>query len=504
MALATSPSISRHSGQIVVALRSRVCRAVTLRLLVIAIVCGFFAGLTNPLTVAAQGGGWTPPAILPMLEEPPEELSNLGTSLVVDTTGIAHLMWRGHPRSTGPNGFLYYYSRWNGQSWSKAIDVFAASAGVALSAPVLVASPDGRLHLFWAIPNGILRSWSWSTSAPSAKAWAASELVIGDPSSKIADMDVELDSTGIFHIVYAVNGDSVHYVQSVDDGVTWTNPSAVSQIAYGLSSWRPKLDVGGDGRIHVIWTEYTPEAGFYQSVGVYYAQSVDSGATWSDPHQAGGFAHSDGNVLASDDGTVFLAWNGGVAAAGGRFLQVSRDGALTWDPPVQFSRWVGQAGYPSMVVDSQGVLHILETGGGYSIWDKGRLLPEQMIYDPPNQAEDSRLALLNGNQLMAVLVPYGGRLYYTTRFLPLPAIPTVLPPIHALTPTPITGNQESASPAVTALAAALTPTTSLTALVSTQPDLQSASSVAPLITSFGLTVALLAGVMVVQLRKRRK
>jgi hypothetical protein len=285
--------------------------------------------------------------------------------------------------------------------------------------------------------------------------------------------------------------------------MNWSEPVAVIRGGDANTASAPRLDIGPDGRIHVVWDQYLSEVGAASSNEVYYAQSAAAGVDWSEPRQLGGLANRGGNVLAAEDGTVYLAWQAGVfSPTAGRFLQRSTEAGNTWEAPVNFSHIGGQSGYPCLALDSQGTLHILTGDGEYASWDGWSITKPVDLRPLLEQTERARLTIVNGNQLLVVIGPFWSPgLYYTVKQLPAPALPTATLPSRALdseTPTP------AASLEVTASAEAPTATTAVEDFGAVPPE-RSATSFAPtLAVSVGLSLALVAAVVLVQLRRHHR
>ncbi|MBI4454502.1 MAG: hypothetical protein HY644_01240 [Acidobacteria bacterium] len=83
-----------------------------------------------------------------------------------------------------------------------------------------------------------------------------------------------LDSKGILHLAYGLGNDA-YYVQSRDGGRTFTNPvrlnQRVSTVTVG-GERGPKLALGKDGMIHVVWLGHYQRGG-----GIWYTRSFNNG-----------------------------------------------------------------------------------------------------------------------------------------------------------------------------------------------------------------------------------
>lgn len=448
-------------------------------------------GLGNPSTLAAHAQsnmGWSEPAILFA-----DMVNSYKSSLVADQFGAAHLIW------AVPDDATYYYSRWNGEEWTTPIDVIAIPGdGELVGVPELVAASDGKLHLFWALEN-IMHSWAWADAADSARAWSTPEVIVFPEGFGAGPMGAREDLIGGLHLVYAVGRGNVYYVHS-DDGLHWSEPSIVSQVIPDVNTSAPKLDIGQDGRVHVVWNEWPTDGGPAQSNQVYYTHSADGGETWTSPRQLGGLADSGGNVLADEKGTVYLAWQAGISSSSeGRFLQRSTDGGDNWETPVNFGRLKGQSGAPSMALDSAGTLHLITGDGEYVYWDSQGISQPLDLRPLYEQTENSRLVVVHGNQVLAVIIPFFSEgLYYSVRQLPLPAAPADKPPMqvtHAVTSTVVA----EVTPIPTGVAIATVSHT----IASATTDRPRGSFVPALLLSVGLSLLLVVTVFIGQTSRRR-
>jgi hypothetical protein len=417
-----------------------------------------------------------------------------GSTLVADRYGAAHLVW------TLSDGQTYYYSRWDGTGWTIPIDILVATDDVELGPPVVVATTDGRLHLFWG-QDYVMHSWAWSMDAAnSARAWSAPEVVVVPNGLAQGRMDAKEDRFGVLHLVYAVRPGGVYYVHSEDAGLNWSEPAAVSKGTSDTIASAPRLDIGVDGRIHVVWDEWPSDGDPARLSEVHYAYSADGGEDWSNPQQLGEVADRGGNVLTREDGTVYLAWQAGTGSSRvGRFVQRSIDGGNTWEAPVNFSQLMGQSGYPCMALDSEGTLHIITGDGEYAFWE-GRLISTPVDLRPlPEQTENARLTIVNGNQLLVVIGPFWSPgLYYTVKQLPLPAQPTATPlnPVAMILPTSAAAVEETLTNSAPITGTALWNTNASPA------DSSTSSTMPVLILSAGLSLALVVGVIIVRLWRR--
>jgi len=114
---------------------------------------------------------------------------------------------------------------------------------------------------------------------------------------------------------------NVMFSRSTDGGVSWSTPVRVNDDP-GTSAWQwfGTMSVAPDGRIDVVWLDTRDNPGTYLS-SLYYAYSVDGGATWSqnerlsmafDPHIGWPQQDKMGDYfdMVSDENGANLAWAG--------------------------------------------------------------------------------------------------------------------------------------------------------------------------------------------------
>ena len=91
--------------------------------------------------------------------------------------------------------------------------------------------------------------------------------------------DVVMDAKGVLHMVYGLEHHA-YYVRSTDNGGTFTPPVKVDStglVETKMGERGPKLAVGSDGSIHVVWMdEWAPGVKTF----VRYSRSLDGGKSF--------------------------------------------------------------------------------------------------------------------------------------------------------------------------------------------------------------------------------
>ena len=121
--------------------------------------------------------------------------------------------------------------------------------------------------------------------------------------------DVVVGPDRAVNMVYGL-GDKAWFVRSIDDGRTFSEPVAVNatgKVQLTMGERGPKLALGGDGVVHVIWADrWAPGV----KVQVRYARSTDGGKVFSEPRQLSAKPGMDGvTVAANGKGDVIGFWH---------------------------------------------------------------------------------------------------------------------------------------------------------------------------------------------------
>lgn len=275
-----------------------------------------------------------------------------------------HALWSQSPRSAEGNlDETIYYSRWNGVEWTPAREVIVGLTGTAgeLSA---ASNGLGRLFVVWSDEkNGnLLFSWANSGKANSATEWAAPR-ALPSQSQWTSAPDILIDTSGRIAVVYAVplnEGRGIYLVQSVDNGVTWSDPVTVFDAV--TAGWvmvsQPKIALSGDGRLHVLFTNYSGING--QPADMYYSQSSDGGTSWSAPEVVSESSVVWSDIVTPDDKTIHRMWqqvNNGVVAT---MHQMSTDSGLNWGKAVEITGVSNIALPVTLASNKTGNLHFIQ------------------------------------------------------------------------------------------------------------------------------------------------
>ena len=304
----------------------------------------------------------------PSLWNLPEQLTSVLAqgipimSYTADTENL-HAVWVQTSLSTDTDvRESIYYSKWNGNGWTAPVNIIYGLSGKV--GHLVSAYGSDRLYMTWSDQStgSLLFSWSNAPKASSPNEWARPvELPI--PAPWTSSPDILVDSAGMIAIVYAVpinESRGIYMIQSIDNGATWTQPitvfDAISAEWVGVND--PQVALGGDGRLHVLFTEYPGIDN--KPGGLYYLYSQDGGDTWSQPEVVG-----DGSVVWSDitsygANSIHRVWQQDDGAVVANFDQESIDGGVTWGKRVNLSGVTKDATAVALPSNQLGELHFIQ------------------------------------------------------------------------------------------------------------------------------------------------
>lgn len=392
-----------------------------------------------------QSCNWSKPV---NLSETPDQHSLNGV-MVGDPSGYVHALWTERTEAeVGEITNYIVYRHWDGAAWSPAVDILLSTGFANALVNDAVLTQDGsRLYTVWTDGSGVNVSWADRQGASNAAAWATRRVAHGGmirPSLTIDDRDA-------LHVLYVDDFVSLRHIVSADGGDTWSSPITVwdtrrrdRAIEY------PDIIVDDSGIIHAAWSVGEKEHKWLP-FSVRYTRSVDGRKGWEMPIEFRSYerGYADPAIFEHSSDGLYLVWNGAVGTLDGRFFARSDDRGNSWSPVQQITGYFGGArsGYPRMVEDSSGILHVLTAvqgqkptmGGVQSFtligdkWGPPALVPAHKAGDAP------AFAITSGNQLHAMVWTQDepAEILHSTCLVdapPVTPVPTATPRV-LLTPT---------------------------------------------------------------------
>lgn len=148
--------------------------------------------------------------------------------------------------------------------------------------------------------------------------------------------DVAVGPNDYVHLVWEDDfqgNREIYYRQSQTLGSSWSGFKRLTWTPN--TSNTPRIAVGGNGHIHVVWYEYTASP-LYET-DIFYKKSTDNGNTWSAPKRLSWSGESNSPVIGVDsNGKIHIFFSDRLTAtiwatwAGEIFYKSSTDGGTTW------------------------------------------------------------------------------------------------------------------------------------------------------------------------------
>ena len=295
----------------------------------------------------------------------PQKISSI--SSVADINNDIHAVWAQSPFLGDDFEPAIYYALWDGVAWSKPSQIIVTSyTPVGLS---LTSDNQGRLLLVWVDQESgdLFFSWGNSNRANIPLEWT-SPIILPSSAKLISSPDILVDSSGNIVVSYAVTlneNRGIYMVRSDNLGETWSAPlQMIDAISYEWDAIdRPKLALTSDGRLHTLFPRYSVSGGI-RPMGLYYSQSEDGGATWSEPVEISDKLVTWHQVIVSKDQTLNLLWQENYDQTTTNVHRISNDNGVTWNNPTVVSSTREKSVSIDVGTDPTGQLHLLQLSGG--------------------------------------------------------------------------------------------------------------------------------------------
>ncbi len=340
------------------------------------LLAGLLAGSQSLGAAANPGVTWDDPV---RLSDPNIEAGQ--PALAVDLSGVVHVVWSQTERVTlrpVGEGDTIYHSSFDGENWSRPIDIIVAGEGLAAQFPEITVTPNGYLHLVYSTSGTISALMHTAVHVSQARdiyAWSRPSAVASPAQGQHTFVS---DSRGYLYLAYAdFYTKNINFLMSKDNGETWGREVEVSAglqrpDEFGIY---PRLAVSESGRIHLVWN-VLPWPGRL----AYYAHSDDEGQTWSEPwlfDSSANSAYRQGfgpivpDIQTYGGNQVHILWDGAPTVERNHIY--SLDDGDTWtQPTIVFPELseTGRAGWNEMAFDADGILHAVSIIGPlHASWD---------------------------------------------------------------------------------------------------------------------------------------
>jgi hypothetical protein len=169
---------------------------------------------------------------------------------------------------------------------------------------------------------------------------------------------VSIDSNDVIHILFqdATFGYpkyDIYHKATTDKGATWT---PLNRLTWSSGdSTMPDAAVGPNDFLHMVW-----EDDFQGNQEIYYKQSQNSGSSWGGIKRLTWNPHSSSTprIAVGGNGHIHVVWYEYTASYDNDiFYKKSTDNGVTWSKTQRLS-WSNESSSPVIGIDSNGKIHI--------------------------------------------------------------------------------------------------------------------------------------------------
>lgn len=303
--------------------------------------------------------GWNPPVQVGS----GERLRSL--EVVAEREGLFHVFWSEAGRAVPDSPATeLYYARFEGGRWSEPVEILASARGK-IEQPAAVLDAQGRLLLAWSGGQSgeITFSSVEAVSAALPSEWAR-PVRLPSPSLSGSSPDILSAPNGTIYVVYAVPLNEfrgIYLTRSTDGGLTWAEPQRVidAQAAGWSMVDKPRLALGENGSLHVLWSQYSLPGGV-GPLAMYYARSDDGGLSWSNPATVSDNPVYWSQMVNLGEYGLHRLWQELSDVRTTLWHETSRDNGVTWERTAPVSIFGDALGQPGLAWDRDGRLHLLQ------------------------------------------------------------------------------------------------------------------------------------------------
>ncbi len=290
--------------------------------------------------------GWSPIALI---SDDDNDSESEAPAIAVDLDGNVHIVWQDNGNILG-SGFDYdLFHRVfsvNDDSWSD-IELITEGSDIDDRSSSLAVGGDGSLHVVWERRTNEDSGEDFDIfySRNTGSGWSAAIKVSTDAgNNRSGNAQVVADSAGMAYIVWQDNGDILGSGTDTDiylktyDGESFSETYVVSNNALDGLSLGPKLAMGPDDRLHIVWEDTATLFNSGTDLDIFYRSFTSDGLNGSfdgnyrlisnDPND--GDSQESDITINPNTGDVFVAWVdlGNISGSGG-------------DPDIFFARSFG-------------------------------------------------------------------------------------------------------------------------------------------------------------------
>jgi hypothetical protein len=309
------------------------------------------------LTISRNGGAsWDNFPLTRNLSKSPGEA--FGPSVAINKSGKTRVYVTYHDNQDGPTQ-AYFIQPKKGTKFKRPRNITPHNGG-AFSPRVALDSTEA-VNIVWGDIPGLQKQVVFVRSTDLGGSFSA-PFNVSRSSGEAFDPEIAIDSADGINVAWedtTPGVSAIMFARSTDQGESFSAPLQISK-GEGPAT-EAHIFTNSAGHIFVTWVDGS--AGDAQA---FFARSIDSGATFSDPinvsQKPGAEIHKP--VITASGNTVYVAFQNDQRGDKQVFLAKSNNAGESFSDPAQVSRsnndvQGGRAHSPAMVIDGKGVLHFI-------------------------------------------------------------------------------------------------------------------------------------------------
>lgn len=248
--------------------------------------------------------------------------------------------------------------------------------------PSLVTDSSGHLYAVWedrkALADGVTvvdRIYS-SFSLDGGQSWSES-LPVFDDSRNVEQEAPKLliGSDGVLYVVWAEKDPSqripqthIHFAKSLDGGQSWSDPVRIEDTSIDRAL-NPTLALDGDGTLYAAWGDGRRDF----KADIYFAKSTNGGEDWQESRKINSVSNSafdsdaidfTPSFLVAGDGTLYLAWSDNRNGDFDIYFARSEDQGENWSANMRMNQGLFNHQVTPQLIEQDGTL--------YAVWSDER------------------------------------------------------------------------------------------------------------------------------------